>query len=202
MSYYRIRDYVSVLLYRLLAPAFGGFGRGVRIVWPLRIVGCRFVELSDRVTLHYGAYVAVLPGSTAAPRFSIGTGSVIGNHSHIIATRRIAIGTSVLIADRVYIADNRHGYEDPGRPVMEHALVQLADVNIGDGSWIGENVCIIGCSIGRHCVIGANSVVTRSVPDFCVAVGSPAVVVKRYCERTGSWLRTDAAGGFIEDGRA
>lgn len=51
---------------------------------------------------------------------------------------------------------------------------------IGNVAWIGENVCIIGASVGKNSVIGANSVVTRDIPDFCVAVGSPARVIKKF----------------------
>ena len=59
---------------------------------------------------------------------------------------------------------------------------------IGDDSWIGENVCIIGASIGRHCVIGANAVVTKEIPDYCVAVGNPARVIKRYDFEQKDWV--------------
>lgn len=52
-------------------------------------------------------------------------------------------------------------------------------VTIGDGSYIGINSVIVGnVKIGKHCVIGANSVVTKDVPSYCVAVGSPARVIK------------------------
>jgi serine acetyltransferase len=198
MVHFRLRDYLSVCLYRLTAPAFGRFGRNVRIVWPLRIVGSRHIELADRVTLHYGAYVAVLGSSPTQPRLVVGRGSMIGNHAHIIATRSIEIGEYVLIADRAYIADNRHAYEDPARPVIEQGIVQLADVRIGDGTWIGENVCIIGCSIGKHCVVGANSVVMHDVPDYCVVVGAPAEIVKRYCFDSGQWRRTNPRGQITD----
>lgn len=50
---------------------------------------------------------------------------------------------------------------------------------IGEGSWIGENVCVCGANIGKHCVIGANSVVTKDIPDYSVAVGCPARIIKK-----------------------
>ena len=57
------------------------------------------------------------------------------------------------------------------------------ELKIGDGSWIGTHVAILGdVHIGAHCVIGANSVVTKDVPDYRVAVGSPAKVIKRIAE--------------------
>jgi len=65
----------------------------------------------------------------------------------------------------------------------------LSPVSIGDGSWIGENVCIVGATIGKNCVIGANSVVTKNIPDFCVAVGIPARIIKRYDLNKCAWIR-------------
>jgi len=197
MIYFRVRDYLSVILYRiLLAPLFRGFGRGARVIWPLRIVGSRFIRLGDGVTVQYGAYIAVLKTGTELPVLDIGAGTQVGNHSHIICTRRIDIGARVLIADRVYITDNLHEYEDVGRPVMDQPLRALAPVSIGAGAWIGENVCIMGCTIGRNCVIGANSVVTRDIPDYCVALGSPAVPVKKYCPDSGRWRAVDSSANF------
>lgn len=190
MIHFRVRDYLSVLAYRLLGrPFFRRFGRQVRVVHPLRIVGARHVELEDQVTLQYGAYLAVLPGSGPEPVLRFGRGTMVGHFSHIICTRRIDIGERVLIADRVYISDNQHDYRDPARAIMDQPLRQTADVSIGDGSWIGENVCIVGARIGRHCVIGANSVVTRDIPDFCVAAGAPAVVIRELDRGANAWVR-------------
>ena len=198
MIHFRTRDFLSVILYKVfLWFLFGTFGRGTRIIWPLRIVGSRFVRLGEGVTLQYGAYIAVLC-TDRQPLLEIGSGTQVGNYAHIICTRRIEIGARVLIADRVYIADNRHEYEDPRRPVMDQPLRQLDNVTIGAGSWIGENVCILGCRIGKNCVIGANSVVTRDIPDYCVAFGCPAVPVKRFCEETGKWRKVDASGKFTD----
>ena len=90
-----------------------------------------------------------------------------------------------------------HGYEDVNTPINLQPIVQKNTVVIGRGSWIGENVCIIGCSIGKQCVIGANAVVTKNIPDYCVAAGNPAKIIKRYCFDTNSWKKTNADGTFI-----
>ena len=66
-------------------------------------------------------------------------------------------------------------------------------MSIGDGSYIGINAVIVGnVKIGKHCVIGANSIVTRDIPDYCVAVGSPAKIIKKY-EKNG-WSRFKEPG--------
>lgn len=63
-------------------------------------------------------------------------------------------------------------------------------VEIGSGCWIGKNAVIVGnVRIGRNSVVGANSVVNRDVPDYCVVAGAPAVVVKRYDAILGSWVK-------------
>lgn len=196
-AYFRLRDYLSVVVYRMLQSSFAAFGRGARVIWPLRIVGARYCAFEDEAVLQYGAYVAVLPVHSATPSLRIGARTQIGNHAHIVATHRIEIGKSVLIADRFFVADNAHEFADPSVPVRDQGLRRLAPVSIGDGSWIGENVCVIGASIGRQCVVGANSVVTRDLPDLCVAAGSPAIVIKRYCTDSREWRRTDPMGGFL-----
>ena len=199
MIHFRGRDYLSVLAYRLLARSrFAHFGRRVRIVFPVRILGARFVTLEDAVTLQYGAFINAISLGGYPPVVRFGRGTMVGNFSHIICTRRIEIGEGVLIADRVFITDTEHDYRDVTRPVIDQPLRHIADVMIGAGSWIGENVCLLGCRIGRQSVIGANSVVTADIPDYCVAAGAPAVPVRRYCHTTKLWRRTTPDGVFAE----
>jgi len=172
MLHFRVRDFLSILFYRLIGGAFGSMGERVRIVRPLRIFGARYCHFEDEAVLQFGAYVAALKEHAQPPIFKVGARTMIGNHAHIVATKRVEFGRSVLTADRLFVADNRHTFEDPATPVRDQGLTQLAEVFIGDGSWIGENVCISGASVGAHCVIAANSVVTRDIPDLCVAAGA------------------------------
>ena len=198
MLHSRIIDYLSILFYRLISPMFGTMGRRVRVVRPLRIFGARYCHLGDESVVQYGAYIAALNEFGQAPELRIGRRTLIGNHVHIVVTKSIEFGESVLVADRVFVSDNRHTFEDPRVPVRDQGLTQLAPVRIGDGSWIGENVAISGASIGRHCVIGANSVVTRDIPDCCIAVGAPARIIKRYCETRQGWYPTNPDGTFTD----
>lgn len=198
MLHFRIRDYLSILFYRLLGGLFGSMGQGVRIIRPLRIFGARYCHFGDGAVLQYGAYIAAIREHADPPVLKIGARTMIGNHAHIVVTRRVEFGKSVLTADRLFVADNRHSFEDPRVAVRDQGLTQLGEVTIGDGSWIGENVCISGASVGANCVIAANSVVTRDIPDACVAAGAPARVIKRYCEQRQGWHRTDPNGSFCE----
>ncbi|SHL99392.1 Hexapeptide repeat of succinyl-transferase [Flavobacterium flevense] len=133
-------------------------------------------------------WIAALPLTNESNcNLIIGEGTIIGHLNHIYATGEIIIGKNVLTADKVYISDNLHKYEDVNIPVMHQGIRQLSKVKIGDGSWIGENVCVMGASIGRNCIIGANSVVTKDIPDYCVAVGSPARIIKKYNITLQKW---------------
>lgn len=168
---------------------FKHVGTHVRIYNPLKINGLKNIFIGDNVCINDGVWLAALPltGSNKT-ELVIEDGSVIGHFNHIYATQSIILQKDVLTADKVYISDNLHGYEDINVPIMRQPIRQCKPVVIGEGSWLGENVCIIGASIGKHCVIGANSVVTHDIPDYCVAVGAPAFVVKKYDFESEKWI--------------
>lgn len=200
MTGLRLRDALRGRVFRLLfARQFGGWGRQTLIVAPIAIEGTQRIHLGANVyvaaqtclaaTLHTGAAVC---------RLEIGDGSRIGRFNHIYATRRISIGRKVLTANGVYISDNLHGYRDITTAVLDQPITQTRDVAIGDGSWIGHNACVVGASIGRHCIVGANAVVTRDIPDYCVVVGAPAVIIKRYDAARGDWFATSPTGEFLD----
>lgn len=188
--YYLIRYPVYKLLFLKI-------GRGARLVNP-KIDGYRFISIGNKVFLEQGTWLAAAPidGSQQC-LLSIGDGTYIGRYGHFYATKEIIIGKKVLIADKVYISDNQHGYQNVDQPVIDQQVLQLPAVEIGDGAWLGENACIIGASVGKNSVVAANAIVRKSIPDYCVAVGTPAKVIKRYNFESKQWCKTDAEGNFI-----
>lgn len=167
---------------------FKHFGKKSRIDKPLRIEGKQFIEIEDHVYVQPYTWLACQPLTCCNnPTLKLGEGTVVGNFNHIYATQSIVIENYVLTADKVYISDNLHGYDNPEIPIVQQPIKQIGEVRIGEGSWLGENVCVIGASVGKHCTIGANSVVTHDIPDYCVAVGAPARVIKQYNFETKQW---------------
>ena len=151
-----------------------------------------------RVYIGKYSWLAAVPLTDARIcRLTIKDGCQLGHFNHIYATGEIIIENNVLTADKVYISDNIHQYLDVSTPIIKQPIVQKSKVVIGEGTWLGENVCVIGASIGRNCVIGANSVVTHDIPDYCVAVGSPARIIKRYNLDSKIWEKTNALGEFV-----
>lgn len=155
---------------------------------PLEWYGIRRFELGNSVNIGHRSWLSVKDiGACENPGLVIGDRSRLGNFNHIVAVGRITIGSDVLTADHVYISDNTHRYDDPETPVIRQEVRPLGETSIGDGSWLGENVCVFGAKVGKHCVIGANSVVNRDIPDYCVAAGTPAKIIRRYDPAKRVW---------------
>lgn len=168
---------------------FRHVGKKVRIYCPLHIDGYDNITIGDNVVVHNRTWLAALPLTGNEPQLVLKDGVTIGNYNHIYATHSIIIENDVLTADKVYISDNIHSYDNIDLPIIKQPIKQCRTVIIGAGSWLGEHVCVIGASIGKHCVIGANSVVTKDIPDYSVAVGAPARVIKRYDEKSNTWVK-------------
>lgn len=162
--------------------------RNITINKPFRIDGKLGIQISGDTSFQSGLwlYSHVTPGSIG--KIIIGSKSSFGYNNHITSVFEVKIGNEVLTANNVYISDNIHGYKDINIPILRQPVIFKESVVIGDGAWIGENVSIIGAKVGRNSVIGANSVVTSDVPDYCVAVGVPARVIKKYDLTSGLWI--------------
>lgn len=133
---------------------------------------------------------SVFLGVTRKAIIMIGKNVRIAHHFQISCANEVCIKDNVNIAPFVFITDHNHKFEDPTIPVKDQgiSMEENSSVIVDDGSWIGTKVTIIGkVHIGKHCVIGANSVVTKSIPDYCIAVGSPARIIKRYNPENKKW---------------
>lgn len=108
----------------------------------------------------------------------IGDEVVFGNDNTLNCYLDVEIGAATLIADWVYVVDFDHRTDDVHLPIKDQGIVK-SPVRIGPGSWLGTKVTVLrGSRVGRGCVLGAHAVVRGEVPDYTVAVGSPARVVR------------------------
>lgn len=139
-------------------------------------------SLKVKCHIFLGDFVTVRPYVQVWSRgvVRIGRGCEIGERCRISIANSLEIGEKVLFSPNVYITDCDHEYRNINIPVLDQGIVQRGQkVSIGEGSYIGINTVIVGnVRIGKHCVIGANSVVTKDIPDYCVAGGSSARVIK------------------------
>jgi acetyltransferase-like isoleucine patch superfamily enzyme len=164
--------------------AFGAFGADSVICFPANtIMNERYVHIGSGTMIGPGVTLSagMVPGQECVtdPVVRIGDRCLIGRGSGIVGHLSIEIGDDVWTGHHVYVTDQNHGYGDPDRPISKQVQPERPVV-IGAGSWLGHgSVVLPGATIGRHGVIGANSVVTGDIPDFSVAVGAPARVVAR-----------------------
>ena len=184
---------ISMIIYK---PLFGKMGFKSVIIKPLKINNSKRIFVESNVVVNDLAWLMAINKESV---LSIAKGTRIGHFAHIVCLNKILIKDNVLIADKVFISDNAHGFEDIENPIKSQPLKFVGEVEIGENSWIGENVCILGCKIGRNSVIGANSVVTSDIASYCVAVGAPARVIKRYDFDESIWKKTNEKGDFINE---
>lgn len=161
-----------------VAGSFASFGKGTVLEPPIRIGGEHRIAIGSDVFVGADSWLQTHPGSEGVV-LSIGDGASIAGHCVLSAACSIRLEARVLLARGVYVADHAHGFADVGRAVLDQPITKLEPVVIGEGAWLGENVVVgPGVRIGRGAVVGANSVVLTSVPDYAVAVGAPARVVR------------------------
>lgn len=175
------------------------YGENVTINSPLVLDGCDKISVGNDVYICNGLRLQIYDrklGDNADfmncenPVVVIGDGCYFCYNLSILAKERVYIGRDVLIASNVLISSESHGINPESDVPYKWQSLSGGEVVIGDGCWIGEKVVVLpGVHIGKKCVIGAGSVVTKSVPDFCIVVGNPARVVKKYDFDMHEWIK-------------
>lgn len=108
----------------------------------------------------------------------IGARSLVGEGCILRGQGGVTIGDDVYLGTLVQILAVNHVFDDTRRPISQQGIT-AAGISVGDGAWIGSGAIILdGVRVGRNAVVGAGAVVTKDVPDYCVAVGNPARVVR------------------------
>lgn len=106
-------------------------------------------------------------------------GTNIGSYCRIATNSKVQIGESVLIGAYSYIGPGNHTDGDESDALISNPMDIRGGVSIGEHAWLGARVTVLdGVSIGKHAIIGAHSLVTQDVPEWGVAVGVPARVIK------------------------
>lgn len=172
--------------YRLF---MGKVGEKTVISIPSKVHNPKSIYLMKNIYIDAGSWLYAV--NEVESRLYIGEKTQIGRFFHCVAYNNVEIQDNVLIAERVFISDCNHQYRSINKPILEQGVYPISSVVVGSGTWIGEGASIIGAKIGKNCVIGANAVVLTDVEDYCVAVGNPAKIVKRYNEKLKLWEKVN-----------
>ena len=191
-------SYIRLLSFKLLLNYIFTklFYRNCRLIrTPFYIRGEPYINLGFNLTTGVGCRLDAFP-IEAKTVLHIGDNVQINDYVHIAAIESVTIGNRVLIASKVFITDHNHGsygtagiHSSPIIPPTER-LLSSAPVIIDDDVWIGEFVAILpGVTIGKGSIIGTMSVVTKNIPPYSIAIGSPAKVIKKYDFNKCEWIK-------------
>lgn len=159
---------------------------GVTFPQDLTSLGEEHICIGMGTTIHehciITAWESTCAGGDFHPNIVIGKNCSIGEYNHITSTNKIVIGDNLLTGRWVTITDNSHGETDAATlhiPPLMRLVTSKGPVIIGNNVWIGDKATILsGVTIGDGVVIGANSVVTKDVPEYSIVAGNPAKIIK------------------------
>jgi len=188
------RRYWAIKSQVYFGPQFKSFGRRSTILRPLLIRHPECIEVGERTSIRDGVRLEVVRDPYGRePRLTIGSHTHIEQNVHIVCHSRVAIGSNVAIAAACAIVDLTHTFRDihSGLRIADRVADEDSFVEICDGAFLGYGAVVLpNVRVGRSAVIGANSVVTRDVPDFGVAAGVPAVLLEVYDQDKCEWIKT------------
>ncbi len=159
----------------------------VNFFHPTYIIGHQYISVNGNILALPGLRIECIDyyhGQTFKPNLTIGKGVSFNYRCHISVINEVTIEDHVMFGSNVLVTDSSHGIIDKSIlmiPVSERKLFSKGSVRICENVWLGENVCVMpGVTIGRNSIIGAGSIVTKSIPENCLAVGNPAKVIKFF----------------------
>ena len=190
-------------------PRFANNPENLKIERPRRIYDAHLIHIGNDVSIGPGALLVpqrfyptrVMSHpemkhdvQTFNPKIVIGNRVTSTGMLTIAAMQEVTIEDDVMFALNVLIADGMHGFENADVPYKYQKMWKISPIVIKRSCWIGQNVVIMpGVAVGELSIIGANSVVTKSIPARCIAFGSPARVVKTWDEHTKAWVSVGEA---------
>lgn len=157
----------------------------------LQIRGMEYIEIGDNFTAGKGTTIQAwdtYENQNFNPQIIIGNNVMLTDYIQISAIDKVVLGDNLLVGQNVYISDNSHGDADKtaiGIAPIKRPLTSKGPVIIGKNVWIGRGAVILsGVTVGDNAIIGANSVVTRDVPNNSVVAGVPAKLIKYLTDKS------------------
>jgi acetyltransferase-like isoleucine patch superfamily enzyme len=179
------------LLYK---PFFGKFSFPSYIGKPIYIKNFKKIFIGKQVRIFPNSRIECI-GKDA--KIIIHDNVSIGPNLHLTARSTLEISKNCTISSNVLITDDQHTYLEIGIHIMNQKSI-IKKTFIGENCFIGAGAVIdAGTILGKQCIVGANAVVSGLYPDYCVIVGAPGRIVKKYDTNTKEWKNTNINGEFI-----
>ena len=190
---YGIGGFICLFIHKLRTMLFYSPARLIR--FPFEIRNKKYISIGKGFTTGKYCRIEAHPQNSSQTNcIRIGENVQFNDSVHIVGSVGVHIGNDVLLASKIFISDLNHGaygnsgtHDSPLSIPKDRPLV-CSPVIIEDKVWIGEFVSVLpGVTIGEGSIIGTMSVVTKSIPPYCIAVGSPARVIKKFNFETQQW---------------
>ena len=164
-------------------------GRKTFVDPTVQFIGAEHIEVGYRSIISEGCWFNVSDRSGSEPRIVIEDHCIISRRVFMNSGKRIAIGPHCLIGNESNFLGADHDFSDPFRPYLVAPSPSGEEITVEANCWMGSNCIVLkGITIGFGCVIGAGSMVTRTLPPLSVAVGTPCRVIKRYRIAEKKWI--------------
>ena len=188
---YTLFQFLNLFIWKI--RTFFIFKNARLIRFPIDIRGKKYIRVGKGFTTGFGCRIEAYPEDNQ-PTLFIGENFQMNDYVHITAMEKVSIGNNVLLASKIYISDCSHGSyagnENDSSPdeIPKDRKLFSKPVVIEDNVWLGEFVSVLsGVSIGKGTIVGANSVVSKSLPEYVIAVGTPAKPIKKFNFSTQKW---------------
>lgn len=164
---------------------FNKFGNMSYLGKPIFVKGAKGVHIGSRVRIYPGLRIETYGNKGEV---IIENNVSIGQNFHITSSdSSLIIGKNSTILGNVFISNIDHDYKEIDIPIFKQKFINSKTM-IGENSFIGYGAAIqAGTILGKQCIVGTNAVVKGIFPDYCVIVGAPAKIIKRYNENTKKW---------------
>lgn len=165
--------------------------RGGYAAKSLIVTNQRYIHIGKKLKIKQGYRIECYPTfsyQVLKPQLVIGDNVIVNYGFTAFVANKISIGSNCILAANVTLISENHGM-DPESTQPYHAQpLTTGPITIGEGCWLGQNVSVLpNVTIGRKCIISTSSVVTRDIPDFCIAAGVPARIIKKFNFNTHRW---------------
>ena len=181
-----IRNIIDTFKFRWRVFRNGGYaGSSIVVTHP------EYIRIGKMVKIKKDYRIECYPkfaGIKLQPEVIFGDRTIFGYNLTILGGAKVVIGADTIFAGNVTLISENHGI-DPVSEVPYHAQPLITGpITIGKGCWIGQNVSVLpNVKIGDKCIIATNAVVSRDIPDYSIAAGIPAKVIKKYNFEEKRW---------------
>jgi acetyltransferase-like isoleucine patch superfamily enzyme len=156
----------------------------------VNFIGRKHVSIGQGSVVSDEAWFNVNNRALPKMRIMIGKNCYIGKRNFFSSGQKIDIGDFVMTGINCCFLGADHKVNNPMKPYISTGVTDEKSISIEHNVWLGANVTVLGgVTIGRGAIIGANSLVLEDIPEFSIAVGSPAIVIKRYDFEGMQWVK-------------